>query len=87
MVNLHIVLVAICFALIGYLLGSILFSVIISEFANKDVRTLGSKNPGSTNIVRILGIKIGFINALLDASKGYIAIVLCFVIYKYSIQL
>jgi glycerol-3-phosphate acyltransferase PlsY len=85
MITFYIFLITCVFAVIGYLLGSILFSVIISELANKDVRYLGSKNPGSTNIARILGIKIGFVNAILDAVKGYVAVIICLIIYRYSI--
>ena len=41
---------------IGYLLGSISTGVVISKyFAKTDIRTQGSGNAGTTNMLRILG--------------------------------
>ena len=44
-------------ALIGYLLGSISFSIIITrKFEQKaDIRTMGSGNAGFTNVLRSVG--------------------------------
>ena len=44
--------------LIAYLLGSISFSIIFTQkFAHVDVRTKGSGNAGSTNVLRVAGKK------------------------------
>jgi glycerol-3-phosphate acyltransferase PlsY len=41
-----------------------------------DVRTLGSRNPGATNVWRTLGFKFGIAVALLDIAKGAVAALL-----------
>ena len=58
-----------------YLLGSILFGLIISECAyGVDIRQFGSGNVGFTNIKRTLGWKPAIAVLLLDGAKGAIAI-------------
>ena len=58
--------------IISYLLGSIPFGLIIGKTAGKDLRENGSGNIGSTNAVRILGWKLGFLSAFCDVIKGII---------------
>ena len=54
----------------SYLLGSIPFAYLIAKiFTQKDIRKLGSKNIGSTNVTRVLGKKYGVLTFLLDFSK------------------
>ncbi len=56
---------------IGYLLGSIPFSYIVSKYlGNVDIRRHGSGNTGATNVYRILGRKVGLIAFLGDFLKG-----------------
>ena len=54
----------------GYLIGSVSFAVIIAKVHGVDIFTLGSGNPGATNILRNLGKKAGYLCFLLDALKG-----------------
>lgn len=57
-------------AVIGYLLGSISFSVILStKVFKKDVRQSGSGNAGATNVARVFGLKLGLLTLLLDMLK------------------
>lgn len=61
--------------LASYLIGSIPWGVIISKlFFGFDIRTQGSGNMGSTNVIRVLGKKWGFIVQILDMLKGTIAV-------------
>lgn len=61
--------------LIGYLLGSISTGVVISRmFANTDIRTQGSGNAGTTNMLRILGRKMALFTFIGDMLKGIIAV-------------
>lgn len=60
-------------SLIGYLLGSISFAVIISKRQGVDIFNEGSGNPGATNVKRTLGAKWGNLVFILDALKGLVA--------------
>ena len=59
--------------LLGYLYGSIPFSLVIGKvFYNTDVRESGSGNLGGTNAGRVLGKKAGISVIVLDALKAVI---------------
>ena len=61
--------------LIGYLLGSISTGVVLSKlFANTDIRTQGSGNAGTTNMLRILGRKMALFTFVGDMLKGIISV-------------
>ncbi len=59
----------------AYLIGSLSFGIIISKFLNlNDPRTIGSKNPGATNVLR-MGNKVAAILTLLgDILKATIVV-------------
>ena len=62
-------------AVVAYLIGSISFSVIFTKrFAGFDVREKGSKNAGSTNVLRTAGKKIAVLTLVCDILKGVVAI-------------
>lgn len=62
--------------LIGYLIGSIPFALIIGKFFyNTDIRTVGSGNLGGTNAGRTLGRKAGISVMVLDILKAFFAII------------
>jgi acyl phosphate:glycerol-3-phosphate acyltransferase len=62
---------------IAYLLGSIPFGLILVRiFRKQDIRTQGSGNIGATNVIRSGGKGLGAITFLLDAAKGYLAVLL-----------
>ena len=61
----------------GYLLGSINLAVIVSKlFMGKDVRSMGSGNAGTTNMLRNFGWLPAIITFLWDLLKGFIAVLL-----------
>ena len=61
----------------GYLLGSINFAVIVSRiFMGKDVRSIGSGNAGSTNMLRNFGWLPALCTFAGDLLKGFAAVVL-----------
>jgi len=63
--------------LIGYLLGSIPFGLLIGKrMAKVDVRQYGSGRTGGTNVLRIAGRKVAAVVACLDVLKGVLAVVL-----------
>jgi glycerol-3-phosphate acyltransferase PlsY len=57
----------------GYLLGSLPFGLWISRANGVDILSVGSGNPGMTNVWRSLGWKAGLSVALLDTFKGALA--------------
>ncbi|MCQ2396740.1 MAG: glycerol-3-phosphate 1-O-acyltransferase PlsY [Lentisphaeria bacterium] len=62
--------------LLGYLLGSVPWGLLIGFLNGVDIRTKGSKNIGSTNVTRILGGAWGKICFALDFLKGYLGVIL-----------
>ena len=65
------------FALVGYLIGSISFAVIVSRaFALPDPRTYGSGNPGATNVLRTGRKAAAALTLLGDGAKGWLAVFL-----------
>ncbi len=65
------------FALIAgaYMIGSIPFSfLVVKLFAGADIRQLGSRNVGATNVARTFGKAPGVIALLLDIAKGFAAV-------------
>ena len=64
--------------LVGYLFGSINFGVVVSRlFYHEDIRTRGSGNAGTTNILRTYGKKAAALTLAGDMLKGVAAVVLC----------
>ena len=59
----------------GYLLGSISTGVVLSRlFAKIDIRSQGSGNAGTTNMLRVLGRKMALLTFIGDMLKGIIAV-------------
>jgi len=56
--------------LAGYVLGSLPFALWISRARGVNILTVGSGNPGMTNVWRTLGWKPALPVALLDTAKG-----------------
>lgn len=71
---------AITFLILSYLLGSIPFGLIIGKAAGKDLRKNGSGNIGSTNAIRILGVKLGLLAAVCDILKGTLVIIIIYIL-------
>lgn len=63
--------------LVGYLLGSIPFGVILTRLGGAgDLRQIGSGNIGATNVLRTGRKGLAAATLLLDAAKGWVAVVL-----------
>ena len=68
-------------AVISYCIGSINFSVIISrKFAGFDVRSKGSGNAGTTNMLRSVGKGAAAITLVCDILKGVVSVFIAYVI-------
>jgi len=67
----------ICAVLISYLVGAIPFGfIIVRIFFKKDIRNVGSKNPGATNVWRSFGKTAGISTLVLDVAKGALPVFL-----------
>jgi glycerol-3-phosphate acyltransferase PlsY len=64
-------------AIVGYLLGSIPFGLLITTAAGLgDVRKIGSGSIGATNVLRTGRRELAALTLLLDALKGFAAVIL-----------
>jgi len=73
-------LVSVC--LIAYLLGSVSGGILTSRFGKgPDLRTVGSKSTGASNVQRTMGWKYGLITFFFDAAKGILACYIAELIY------
>lgn len=62
--------------LIGYALGNINPSIIISKlFYGIDIRKEGSGNAGTTNTIRVIGLTAGLICLAVDILKAFVAVI------------
>ncbi len=60
---------------LSYMLGSLLFSVIVSKMVKGvDIRKHGSGNAGATNTLRVLGLGPAILVFVLDTLKGLAAV-------------
>ena len=67
--------------LVSYFIGSISTSYIIAKkMMGVDIRTQGSGNAGSTNVLRALGKKAGILTFVGDLLKGVVAVLIAKVI-------
>ena len=66
----------------SYFLGNINWALIISKLKKNDIRKLGSGNPGTLNMSRNFGLKIGLLTFFLDILKGAIPTLVSFLIFN-----
>jgi glycerol-3-phosphate acyltransferase PlsY len=65
------------FLILTYLIAAIPFGLLVAKFfAKTDIRQLGSKNIGATNVARVVGKKLGFVTLILDGLKGAVMIII-----------
>ncbi len=71
------IVIGILFIILSYFIGSIPFGVVLGKLiCKKDIREYGSKNIGTTNAIRVLGKKVGFLVFFCDVFKGCFIIIL-----------
>ncbi|MGN0653794.1 MAG: glycerol-3-phosphate 1-O-acyltransferase PlsY [Oscillospiraceae bacterium] len=70
-------------AIVSYLLGSLNFAIIVCKLWKKtDIRTVGSKNAGFTNTLRVFGKGPAIVTMIGDLSKGIVAVIIGILIFK-----
>ncbi len=75
-------------AVFSYFCGSIPFGLILTKFfSGKDIRNIGSKNIGATNVLRTGNKYLAFTTLILDILKGYFAVIITQQYFPELIQL
>ncbi len=70
-------------AAIAYLLGSISFAIPVTKlFTGKDIRTMGSKNAGFTNVLRCVSVPAAVITFIGDFAKGICSVFIGEMVFK-----
>ena len=65
-----------------YFIGCFNFARLISKLKHKDITKMGSGNPGTMNMSREFGMKIGVLTFLCDALKGGVPLLIGHLIYN-----
>ena len=61
----------------AYFAGAVPFGYLIGRMRGVDVRTVGSKNIGATNVYRTVGKPWGFLAFFCDFAKGIVPTLAC----------
>lgn len=79
------IVIAITFIILSYLIGSIPFGLVLGKYIKGiDIREFGSKNIGSTNSIRVLGKRVGFLVFFLDVFKGMFIIIILKILQHFN---
>jgi glycerol-3-phosphate acyltransferase PlsY len=70
--------------LLGFLVGSIPFGLLIGKAKGIDVREHGSGNIGATNVLRIVGKGPGILCLVLDLLKGFVPVLLAINLVRFG---
>lgn len=62
--------------ILSYFLGNISPAILIGKMAGVDIRSQGSGNAGTTNVLRVLGKKAAVATLLIDILKGVVAVLI-----------
>lgn len=70
--------------IVGYFIGNINFARIFSwMFAKKDITTVGSKNPGTMNMLRTRGFGEAFLTLIMEAIKAGGPAIVCYFLFEH----
>ena len=75
-----VILIAV--AIVSYLIGAIPWGYLIGKRHGLDIRKLGSKNVGATNVTRVVGKWNGRLCFLLDFLKGFTPVLVVTLLFK-----
>jgi len=70
--------------LLGFLLGSIPFGLLMAKARSVDIRQSGSGNIGATNVLRVMGKRYGIACLLLDVLKGFVPTLLAINLIRFD---
>jgi glycerol-3-phosphate acyltransferase PlsY len=78
--NFFDIIIGILSILIGYFLGGILPAFIFGKLKGIDIREEGTKNAGTSNAFKVLGLTYAIPTALFDTFKGLLAMLIAFIL-------
>ena len=76
--NFFDIMIGIICIIIGYLLGGILPAFIFGKIKGIDIREEGTKNAGTANAFKVLGLSYAIPTALYDTLKGLLAMLIAY---------
>ena len=72
--------------LISYFIGNISFARLLTRKKETKITELGSGNPGTMNMARNFGWKLGLLTLILDMLKAIVPCLIAFFVSKYYLQ-
>lgn len=69
-------------AVVSYFVGCFNTAVVIAKVRHKDIHKIGSGNPGTMNISREFGLKVGLLNFIVDVCKGGVPALISYFIFR-----
>ena len=75
-------MIRLLFVVVGYFFGCIQTSFFYGKKQGLDIREHGSGNAGSTNALRVMGKKAGFIVFIGDMGKMFLAVLLMLLLFR-----
>ncbi len=69
-------------AVVCYLIGCFNFAKLISRKKHRDITKIGSGNPGTMNMSREFGLKIGLLTFFCDVMKGGVPALISYFVYR-----
>ncbi len=69
-------------AVCSYFFGNINWAILISKMKKSDIRKMGSGNPGTLNMSRNFGLKLGLLTFFLDIMKGAIPTIVAYFVMR-----
>jgi acyl-phosphate glycerol 3-phosphate acyltransferase len=76
------IIISVTGLIISYLSGSVNYAILVTRLVSKkDIRTMGNKNPGTSNVMRSVGKPWGFLVGFLDAFKAMAPLILFHLLY------
>ncbi|MBQ9513506.1 MAG: glycerol-3-phosphate acyltransferase [Clostridia bacterium] len=67
--------------ILSYFMGNCNWAIIISKIKKQNIREMGSGNPGTLNMSRNFGLKLGLLTFFLDILKGAIPVLVAFFVF------
>ena len=74
MISINSIVITVVAVVISYFIGNISPATVVGKLHGVDIRKEGSGNPGTTNVLRTLGVKAAACTLLIDVLKGIIPV-------------